>query len=481
MKRYIYTLLSLLLLLAVGCDVEKGATVEPKPFIGYCFGPINVETTDTTAVVDVLAYMTVDGVKYEGAKVYVEYWAGGDSANLKSVEEYVVVDDKGRVAFTITDLKQNTRYYANVVCDGGKEYGSSSKEFTFDTRETVVEGITCNAKVEAKGIFATINLSDVAYKLNDDAQQIALLKLEYARKGTNQWSAVEVAGSSIKSGRVSIKIPKSGDDYLEEASAYEFFVTLTPEDSQLKPLSTEVFTFNTKYADITADISKPHLSYGDDGITIRMGAIAVYYDGVESSDYTSHLYFRKQGSSVWDEYTPSADNSVVISAEELEENTAYEAMASVVAGAFSSVVESEVAKITTPKSETPILPEPPVGGDTSSIEGVWHLTSWRGMEPSFEVYMDITSTGGVTLYQRIESRYWDIYQSTADIKDGVIYGVYTDGVAWGATYSLAIDGDTMTWVSTTDPTDVSVYTRSTLPTSMPTAPTRAVVVSERFL
>ena len=32
MKRYIYTFLSLLLLLAVGCDVEKGVTVEPKPF-----------------------------------------------------------------------------------------------------------------------------------------------------------------------------------------------------------------------------------------------------------------------------------------------------------------------------------------------------------------------------------------------------------------------------------------------------------------
>lgn len=481
MKRYIYTLLSVLLFFATGCDINKPGTDEPKPLVGFCFGPLNVETTDTTAVVDLLAYITVDGVKYEGAKVYVEYWAGGDSANMMSVEEYVAVEDSGRMTFTINDLKQNTRYYANVVCDGGKKYGVQRNEFTFATRETVIEGITCNAKVEAKGLVATINLSDVAYKLNDDAQQIAFLKLEYARKGTNQWTAVEVAGSSIKSGKVSITIPKSGDDYLEEACAYEYFVTLTPADSDLKPLSTETFSFNTKYADITADIPKPYLFYDDEGITIKAGDISVYYDNIASNNYTSHIYFRKSGSSVWDEYTPDANRSVLISADKLEENTTYEAKITIVAGAFSSVVESDVAKITTPKKETPILPEPPIGGDTSTIEGVWHLTSWRGAEPSFEVYMDITSTGGVTLYQRIESRYWDIYQSTAYIKDGVIFGVYTDGVAWGTTYNLTVAGDTMTWVSTIDSTDISVYTRSTLPTSMPTAPTRAMVTSERFL
>lgn len=145
------------------------------------------------------------------------------------------------------------------------------------------------------------------------------------------------------------------------------------------------------------------------------------------------------------------------------------------------VCESAVAAITTPQSETPILPEPPTGGDTSAIEGVWHLTSWRGAEPSFDVYMDITATGGITLYQRIDSRYWDVYQSTASIENGVISGVYTDNVAWGTSYNLVVDGNTMTWTSIADAEDVSIYTRSTLPTNMPTAPTRATASSERFL
>lgn len=476
MKKYLYSIF-LALLFVVGCEPENTY----KPDVAFCFGEVNVETTDTTAVVELLAYMTVDGVKYEDAQLYVEYWAGGDSANMKSVTEYVAVGDNGRVAFTINDLKQNKRYYANIVCDGGKEYGADRREFTFATRETIVESITCNATVDAKGILATVNLTDVAYLLNDNAQQIARLMLEYKRKDTDKWTAVEFAGKSVNNGKISIKIPKDGDEYLEEASAYEFFVTLTPQNWELTPLSTEVFSFNTKYADITADISKPQLSYGDEGITIKAGSIDVYYDGVASSNYTSYIYFRKQGSSVWEEYTLSEDNSVVIAAEQLEEGAAYEAKVSIVAGANNQVRESTVSSITTPKSDIPVIPEPPTGGDTSSIAGVWHLTSWRGVTPSFEVYMDITATGGVTLYQRIDSLYWEVYQSAASIVNGVISGVYTDNVAWGASYNLAVAGDSMTWTATNDATDVSIYTRSTLPESMPTAPTRAAISVERFL
>ena len=481
MKRYIYTMLSALLLFSVGCDFENGGTTEPKPVVGFIFGSVEVEATDTTAVVDVLAYITVDGVKYEGTKLSVEYWAGGDSANMKSVTEYVEVGDNGRVAFTISDLTENTRYYANIVCDGGKKYGVQRKEFTFATRKTITQSISCNANVVTKGLFATINLSDVAYMLNDDPQKIASLKLEYARHNSNAWTVVDVAGNSIKNGNVSIAIPKSGDDYLEENTDYVFFVTLTPVDSDLESIMSNSFEFKTSYAVITANIAKPQLKYNDEGITIKAGSIAVYYDGVESDDYTSHIYFREQGTNLWEEYTLSVGDTVVIPSEQLKENTRYEAKVSIVAGAQSQVRESGVATVTTSMGDTPVVPTPPMGGDTSSIAGVWHLTSWRGATPSFDVYMDITATGGITLYQRIDSRYWDVYQSSANIENGVISGVYTDNVVWGASYSLSVAEDTMTWVSTSDSSDVSVYTRSSLPSNMPTAPTRATVASERFL
>ena len=473
------------MLLAVGCDIDGFGTTEPKPFVGFCFGKVSATTTDTTAVVEVLSYITVDGIKYEAAKVYVEYWPVYNEADIKSVKESTVVDDSGRIAFAITDLAPSTVYYANVVCDGGKKYGAQREKFMFTTREpiAIAEGVTCIPSVAAKGLMATITLNDVAYIINDEPQQIAFLKLEYAPANTNTWTAVEIAGSSIKNGKATISIPKSGDSYLVENSDYAYRVTVTPYNSDYKAITTDVYSFKTIYAEITATIAKPQLSHNDAGITIKTGDIAVYRDGVASNDYTTHVYFRKKGANLWEEYALAANNSVVIPAEALQHNTTYESKVSIVAGAQSQVRESEIATITTPQSEVPIVPEPPTGGDTTTIAGVWRLTSYRGAEPSFDIYMDITSTGGLTLYQRIDSRYWDVYQSSMEIDNEkyIISGVYTDNVVWGSTYYLSIGSDTMTWTATNDATDISIYTRSTLPTSMPTAPTRAIVPSERFL
>lgn len=117
------------------------------------------------------------------------------------------------------------------------------------------------------------------------------------------------------------------------------------------------------------------------------------------------------------------------------------------------------------------------------IAGSWHLTEWRGAEPSFDVYMSIDSDYGVTLWQRLTSREWERYDSTATFANDTITGVYSDGVAWSASYSVTLDGDKMTWVDTADPTDISVYTRTELPDSLPTATTEATrtTTAERFL
>lgn len=117
----------------------------------------------------------------------------------------------------------------------------------------------------------------------------------------------------------------------------------------------------------------------------------------------------------------------------------------------------------------------------AALSGIWHLTQWHGVEPSFEVYMDIDASGSITLYQRIESHYWSVYASSAEITNDVISGVYSDGVVWGASYEVSIDDDTMTWVAANDATDISVYTRSELPADMPTESTRAAKGDNRFL
>ncbi|MBO7282816.1 MAG: hypothetical protein J6U73_05400 [Alistipes sp.] len=475
MKRYLYTLFVALLFVA-GCDIDNFN----KPDVAFYFGPVTTETTNCSATVEVMAYMTVDEELYNDANVYLEYWKRGeDSISTTKVTDSIEGDTQFIRIFTINDLEPSTHYLARVVIDGGEAYGSKNEICTFITKQQ--EGIICDATVDAKGLVATVNLENVAYLVDDEPQQIAFLKLEYALAGANEWNVVEIAGSSIKNGKAIIAIPKSGDAYLEENSDYSYRVTITPTNSEYKAITTKNFSFTTTYAEITASISKPQLSYNDEGITIKAGNTAVYADGVALEEYTTSIFFRKQGDNLWEVYPLTDTNSVVVPADELKENTTYEAMVSIVAGEQSQVRESEIATITTPKNEIPVVPEPPTGGDTSTIAGVWHLTSWRGAEPSFDVYMDITATGGITLYQRIDSRYWDIYQSSTTIENYVISGVYTDNVAWGASYYLSIDSDTMTWTATNDTTDISIYTRSTLPSSMPTAPTRALTPSERFL
>lgn len=130
-----------------------------------------------------------------------------------------------------------------------------------------------------------------------------------------------------------------------------------------------------------------------------------------------------------------------------------------------------------------IFEDTPVEGPLGEIEGTWMLTSWRGETPSFEVYMDIAGSGNVTLWQKIESREWSRYESVATFNEAVISGTYNDGVAWGASYGVAIAGDTMTWTDTADSTDVSVYTRTELPADLPTAvsSTTRSNSDERFL
>lgn len=98
-----------------------------------------------------------------------------------------------------------------------------------------------------------------------------------------------------------------------------------------------------------------------------------------------------------------------------------------------------------------------------NMSGTWRLDRWRGTTPNFEVYMDIQGDGTVTLWQKIESREWSRYNSTATLNNDIISGTYSDGIAWSTSYSVTLDDEVMTWTSTLDSSDISIYTRTTLP------------------
>lgn len=489
MKRYLYILLSATLTL-FGC---KPSNTTDKPEVVFCFTPIEVTTTETTATITNRSYMTIDGIRRDDKTTfYLEYAKINEEEFIRG-GDFVRLSD-GWFEFTLSNLEPGTSYKARLTVDGG-EYGKQTGEpFPFTTKEVAkVESISCDAEVDAKGLFATVRLSNVAYLVNDEPQHIAFIKLEYTPKSSSEWQYIEAAGSSIKDGKIEFTIPQSGAEYLVEDREYSYRVTITPNNGDYNALTTDTFAFKTTLAEVKANFSKLNLTYDDNGIRAEVKEVSVFYDGVAAEEYelgeaiTYAFQYRKKGTSIWEEVAAELSNGgmkATIAASLLSEGVTYEVIASITAGRDMQVRHTAVAEITTSKEETPdrpIVPEPPTGGDTSAIEGVWHLTEWRGVTPSFEVYMDITATGGITLYQRIDNNYWEIYQSSASIDAGVISGIYTDGVNWGASYTITVEEESMTWVDTSDATDISVYTRAELPTHMPTAPTRAASAKSRFL
>ena len=87
----------------------------------------------------------------------------------------------------------------------------------------------------------------------------------------------------------------------------------------------------------------------------------------------------------------------------------------------------------------------------------------------------------VTLWQRITTHEWELYYSTVAIEEGIISGVYSDGVAWSTSYGIALGENSMTWIATNDSSDVSVYVPAELPTDLPTTQSVATRAVTRFL
>ena len=488
MKRYLYILLGALLFAA--CE----PTITTEPNADFCFGPVEVTTTTNSATIDMLKpYITVDGVKHDGATIYLEYYVEGNESNKTKVTHYSISESNAtHIIFQIDDLEPETRYNA-YVCIEDSEYGSASgSPFPIVTKEhTPMCEIKCDAEVEANGFTAYITLSNVEYLVDGVAQEIKSVKLEYARKRTEtEWVEVDMTGKE------SVTLPEEGGVYLDESSTYLYRVTITPANSEFEPKTTNESEFETEYAEVTAEISKPNVAIVGDNIEVEVESVKVWFDGVERPDYhylDYYVYYREMGGEpyYWENKAEveltNGGISLSLALSSFDEGKEYEFAGAVVAGAEQKVRLSEVVTITIPKEDTPTPPTPPtppVGGDadTSDLAGTWHLTQWRGAEPSFDVYLSITEDGVVSLWQSIESREWELFYSNVGYENGIISGVYTDGVAWSASYGVVVDGDTMTWTDVADATDISVYTRSELPAGIPMSQSEVTrSTAERFL
>ena len=445
------------------------------------FGEMSVETTPKSATITTpKPYITVDG-KPVDAKISLHYIGAGHDI-VECVEEYR--EENGEIIFEIDRLTPETQYKAHISLNGG-EYGiHHSKEIRFTTDALHVAEISMHLKAEvaAKGLMATLSLSDITYLVDGKSTSIAFVEVAYKRNDAAEWQKREFDASLITNGALSVGLPFEKGEYLTENSDYRYRITLDPVGDN-SSITSDEFEFKTLFAEVTANIPKPTLSLQGNFISATVENVEVFYDGIPAAEYKGdypvkyYLCHRLKGAETWTTFKITNDNGTI--GIKGEEGNTYEFKA-VVEDTTEQCHESQIAEITVPRNEPPT---PPVsgGGDTSSIAGVWHLTTWRDAVPSFDIYLDITANGVVTLYQRLESRAWECFYSSAAMEYGIIKGTYSDGVAWGASYYVSVEGETMTWKDTADKSDISVYTRSELPEDITTTRGAETTGEERFL
>ena len=438
---------------------------EPVPDVVWYFSSVEVETTENSATVNaVKPYITINDVKEEGVDIYLKFWEDGNEEEHIIINEFEDLGD--HIIFTINDLAPATHYLGGIVVSG--EYGGEiSSIFPITTKAHIpVAEYACECIIEPMGVVAYALLDGVSFTLDGVESPLAKVEFKYALSSSNgEWTTVVISPEDAEK---NFKIPAEGEPYLLEKSAYNYCVTLYPEDTNYESYTIDG-KFSTTDARLTSDVELPTITATDEAIHLSSKAPTLFVDGEVIPDYGTIVYkFYYTNDNGYEGFIDAvcADGTMSATAElsMFEEGVTYNFRTCMEVN-YMILLLSGDAPYTIPVVETPTPPAPPVSGDadTTALAGDWHLTEWCGAVPSFDVYLSISEDGVVTLWQRMESRLWETFYSTVDIDGGIIAGEYTDGIAWAASYYVAVDGNTMTWTNTANTTEVSVYTRCTLP------------------
>lgn len=108
------------------------------------------------------------------------------------------------------------------------------------------------------------------------------------------------------------------------------------------------------------------------------------------------------------------------------------------------------------------------GGGNISEEGLigeWQLKTWNNEDSPVDIYLGLKKDGSFELYQRSYTVFYELYTGSFSVSNGVLSGVYSDGEAWGSTYSFALTSEDkiLTLTSNSKPAVESVYERSEIP------------------
>ena len=478
MKRYLYIFISLAVaLMSTSCEL-----LFPEPVASFTYDGVSVKSIgESSAEIEVLdPRVELDGVRLEGVSVWLSY-EGVDVLGPARTED-------GVAYFILSDLTPSTEYTVYLNFDAG-ENGSKSVEITkFTTKEHVpVCAVQCGCDIEAYGLYANVVFSDVAYLVDGQPSEIFRLRLEYARANSEEWIGCDFTSEVIMQGVFEQRVPFE-DNILEENRSYKLRLMLYPKSEEFEPMSSEVYSFKTVTANWSAEFYELTVEAEGGNLLLECDIPTFYVDDMVIPGYVDLKYqfcFADNDNShagCVDAVCAEGKMSVAIPLTSFNQGATYNFSCRLEINDMN-VMDSTSVEFTIPKAETPAPPTPPISGDadTSDIAGDWQLTEWRGTVPSFDVYLSITEDGVVSLFQRLTTHEWQTFFSVVAYENGVISGEYTDGVNWGSSYYVSVDGDTMTWTSTMDSTDISVYTRCTLPDVTNKATRASVGRNKRFL
>ena len=106
-------------------------------------------------------------------------------------------------------------------------------------------------------------------------------------------------------------------------------------------------------------------------------------------------------------------------------------------------------------------PQPtPVTDVKAMVVGEWHCAPEAY---DIDVYVSFDALGTFDHYQRIEEGRYRHYNGTWSVEGNLLSGVYSDGEAWGSSYNVSFEGDTIVLTATNASAETMTYTKESIP------------------
>lgn len=103
--------------------------------------------------------------------------------------------------------------------------------------------------------------------------------------------------------------------------------------------------------------------------------------------------------------------------------------------------------------------------DGVSAEGIFG--EWHCHDLESDIYLSFSSDGVFGLYQQIGEGRYRFYSGSWSFDGQVLSGFYSDGTAWGSSYSVSLEGgDSMTLAALNGSSETVTYTRTVIPASV---------------